>query len=198
MAPSTSIDSTACRANNSTGTAASFPPVLPIFAPMASTRSTSPSSRLSKSPKRSISPIAANSSTEETGPFSRRRTSAPRPPTSGPSPTSPTSPAVSRWPSASCSDVIQITENGIYCTSGDFYIDPWGPVDLAVITHAHSDHARPGSKRYVTAQPGRDLLRARLGQDIAIDAIPYGEAVSLNGVHVSLYPAGHVLGSSQV
>jgi putative mRNA 3-end processing factor len=94
--------------------------------------------------------------------------------------------------------VIQITENGVYCPSGDFYIDPWGPVDRAVITHAHSDHARPGSKRYLTAQPGQGLLRARLGEDIALDALPYGESVSLNGVRVSLHPTGHVLGSSQV
>ena len=94
--------------------------------------------------------------------------------------------------------MIQVTENGLYCSSGDFYIDPWGAVDRAVITHAHSDHARPGSKRYVTAQPGQGLLRARLGEDAAIDAIPFGEAVSLNGMHVSLHPAGHVLGSSQV
>jgi putative mRNA 3-end processing factor len=94
--------------------------------------------------------------------------------------------------------VVQVTENGVYCPSGDFYIDPWGPVDRAIITHAHSDHARSGSKRYLTAQPGKRLLRARLGDDTAIDDIPYGEAVSLNGVHVSLHPAGHVLGSSQV
>jgi putative mRNA 3-end processing factor len=94
--------------------------------------------------------------------------------------------------------VIQVTENGVYCPSGDFYIDPWGPVDRAVITHAHSDHARSGSKRYLTAQPGQWLLRARLGEGADIEAIPYGETVSFNGVHVSLYPAGHVLGSSQV
>jgi putative mRNA 3-end processing factor len=94
--------------------------------------------------------------------------------------------------------VVQVTENGVYCPSGDFYIDPWGPVDRAVITHAHSDHARSGSKQYLTAQPGQSLLRARLGEDTAIEGVSYGEAVSLNGVHVSLHPAGHVLGSSQV
>jgi putative mRNA 3-end processing factor len=94
--------------------------------------------------------------------------------------------------------VLQITENGVYCQSGDFYIDPWLPVDRAVITHAHADHARPGSKRYLTAQPGHELLRARLGEDAAIEPLPYGESVSLNGVQVSLHPAGHVLGSSQV
>jgi putative mRNA 3-end processing factor len=94
--------------------------------------------------------------------------------------------------------VVQVTENGIYCPSGDFYIDPWGPVERAVITHAHSDHARSGSKRYLTAQPGQWLLRARLGEDADIEAAPYGETVSLNGTHVAFHPAGHVLGSSQV
>jgi len=95
-------------------------------------------------------------------------------------------------------DVIQITQNGVYCPSGDFYIDPWAPVDRAFITHAHSDHAHPGSRQYLTAQPGQGLLRARLGEDAAIDTLPYGESVSLDGVRVSFHPAGHVLGSSQV
>jgi len=94
--------------------------------------------------------------------------------------------------------VLRITENGLYCPSGDFHIDPWGPVDRAVITHAHSDHAQPGSKRYLTAQPGQQLLRARLGEDAAIEPVPYGEPVWLEGVRVSLHPAGHVLGSAQV
>ena len=94
--------------------------------------------------------------------------------------------------------MLQVTENGVYCPSGDFYIDPWGPVDRAVITHAHSDHARPGSKRFLTAHSGEGLLRARLGDDAAIETYPYGQAVSLNGVRVSLHPAGHVLGSAQV
>ena len=94
--------------------------------------------------------------------------------------------------------MLQVTENGLYCPSGDFYIDPWAPVDQAVITHAHSDHARPGSKRYLTAQAGQSLLRARLGDEAEIQSLPYGETVSLKGVQVSLHPAGHVLGSSQV
>jgi putative mRNA 3-end processing factor len=71
-------------------------------------------------------------------------------------------------------------------------------VDRAVITHAHSDHARPGSKRYLAAEAGQELLRGRLGEDAAIEPLPYGKPVSLNGVQVSLHPAGHVLGSSQV
>jgi len=94
--------------------------------------------------------------------------------------------------------VLQVTEYGVYCSRGDFYIDPWGAVDRAIITHAHSDHAHAGSKGYLTAQAGQGLLRARLGPDAAIEAYPYGESVSLNGVQVSLHPAGHVLGSAQV
>ncbi len=94
--------------------------------------------------------------------------------------------------------MLRITENGLYCPSGNFYIDPWGPVDCAVSTHAHSDHAQPGSKRYLTAEPGQQLLRARLGEDAAIESVPYGEPVWFDGVRVSLHPAGHVLGSAQV
>jgi len=94
--------------------------------------------------------------------------------------------------------VLQVTEYGVYCSRGDFYIDPWGAVDRAIITHAHSDHARLGAKQYLTTQAGQGLLRARLGVDAAIEAYPYGETVSLNGVQVSLHPAGHVLGSAQV
>jgi putative mRNA 3-end processing factor len=94
--------------------------------------------------------------------------------------------------------VLQISVNGLYCPVGDFYIDPWGPVDRAIVTHAHGDHARPGSKRYLTAQPGERLLQTRLGDAAAIEAAPYGEPVRWNGVRISLHPAGHVLGSAQV
>jgi putative mRNA 3-end processing factor len=94
--------------------------------------------------------------------------------------------------------MLQVTENGIYCAAGGFYIDPWGAVDRAVITHAHADHARAGSTRYLTAQTGERLLRARLGDGAVIEAVAYGEPVLFDGVRVSLHPAGHVLGSAQV
>ena len=94
--------------------------------------------------------------------------------------------------------MLTVTENGIYCSAGDFYIDPWGPVERAVITHAHGDHARPGSARYLTARPGEPLLRARLGDGPPIEALDYGAPLSFNGVRLSLHPAGHVLGSAQV
>jgi putative mRNA 3-end processing factor len=85
----------------------------------------------------------------------------------------------------------------LYCAAGDFYVDPWRPVDRAVVTHAHSDHACPGSRAYLAARPGEALLRARVGGEAAIQALDYGEAVSLSGVRVSLHPAGHILGSAQ-
>ena len=94
--------------------------------------------------------------------------------------------------------MLQITENGLYCPSGDFYIDPWSSVERAVITHSHADHARRGSKRYLTSDPGQSLLRARLGADAAIESVPYAEPVSFDGLRISLHPAGHVLGSAQV
>lgn len=94
--------------------------------------------------------------------------------------------------------LLQETSSGLYCPAGDFYIDPWRNVSRAVITHAHADHARRGSSRYLTTHEGRQVLRTRMGADAVIDAVPYEEAVVLNGVRISLHPAGHVLGSAQV
>ncbi|MBV8781605.1 MAG: ligase-associated DNA damage response exonuclease [Phycisphaerae bacterium] len=89
-------------------------------------------------------------------------------------------------------------ERGLYCPAGDFHIDAWKPVDRNIITHAHSDHARAGSKRNLAAADGEKLLRLRLGSDAVIDAIRYGETIEQRGVKISLHPAGHVLGSAQV
>ncbi len=96
------------------------------------------------------------------------------------------------------STLLQLTENGLYCAAGDFHIDPWQPVDRAVVTHAHSDHARWGCAHYLTTRAGEPVLRARLGPDADIRAVGYGETVTLNGVQVALHPAGHILGSAQV
>jgi putative mRNA 3-end processing factor len=95
-------------------------------------------------------------------------------------------------------DLLRLTERGLYCAAGDFYIDPWQPVERAVITHAHADHARPGSGRYLTTTDGVNVLRVRLGPEAEIGAVAYGEQVVHNGVRVSLHPAGHILGSAQV
>src|SRR3954464_906883 len=94
--------------------------------------------------------------------------------------------------------LLTLTDRGFYCEPGDFYIDPWEPVDRAVITHAHGDHATWGSRSYLTAEPGVSVLRARMGPTAAIRGAEYGEAISVNGVTVSLHPAGHILGSAQV
>src|ERR1700704_3093500 len=95
------------------------------------------------------------------------------------------------------SDLVVERPEGLYCPPGDFYIDPWRPVDRAVITHAHGDHARPGSGAYLGAKAGLPVLRTRLGEDASIEGLGYGEVREINGVKVSLHPAGHVLGSSQ-
>ena len=96
------------------------------------------------------------------------------------------------------SDLVVSRPEGLYCPPGGFYIDPWRPVDRAVLTHAHGDHARPGSARYLASRDAERVLRTRLGADIALDAISYGERVVHQGVAISLHPAGHVLGSAQV
>jgi putative mRNA 3-end processing factor len=90
------------------------------------------------------------------------------------------------------------TDKGLYCEAGGFYIDPHRAVDLAIVTHAHSDHARRGSKMYVCARSGSELLRTRLGKSISVDAWGYGDVHKLGEVLVSLHPAGHILGSAQV
>lgn len=94
-------------------------------------------------------------------------------------------------------DLIVQRPEGLYCPPGDFYIDPWRPVDRAVITHAHADHARRGHGHYLAAAPAEGVLRARLGE-ITLQPLAYGEAIEHRGVRISLHPAGHVLGSAQV
>lgn len=95
------------------------------------------------------------------------------------------------------SDLIVHRPEGLYCPPGDFYIDPWRPVARAVVTHAHSDHARMGNAHYVAAAAAEGVLRARLG-DIHLQTLRYGERITHHGVTLSLHPAGHVLGSAQV
>jgi putative mRNA 3-end processing factor len=94
--------------------------------------------------------------------------------------------------------LLRITDRGLYCEAGDFYIDPWQPVDRAVITHAHGDHARWGSRHYLASTEGHRVLRTRLGADASIQTVDYGEPLDLNGVRVSMHPAGHILGSAQI
>src|SRR5262245_12199758 len=96
------------------------------------------------------------------------------------------------------SDLVVLRPEGLYCPAGDFHIDPWSPVGRAVITHGHADHASAGHAAYLATTLTAGVLRARLGDDIALQALAYGEAIDVHGVRVSLHPAGHVLGSAQV
>src|SRR6188768_1990220 len=95
-------------------------------------------------------------------------------------------------------DLVVQRREGLYCPQGDFYIDPWRPVERAVITHAHADHSRRGHGAYLAAAPAEGVLRTRLGEEIALQTLPYGEAIEHHGVRLSFHPAGHVLGSAQV
>ena len=90
------------------------------------------------------------------------------------------------------------TSSGLWSAAGRFHVDPWEPVERAVITHAHGDHARPGSAAYLCASPCEPLLRRRFGPDVTIESIPYGEPITIGDVRLSFHPAGHVLGSAQV
>src|SRR5689334_21762416 len=94
-------------------------------------------------------------------------------------------------------DLIVVRPEGLYCPPGDFHIDPWRPVDRAIVTHAHADHARAGSRHYVAVQASAPVLRTRLGE-IDLQTLAYGERIARHGVSVSSHPAGHVLGSAQL
>ena len=99
--------------------------------------------------------------------------------------------------SSTPADLVVQRPEGLYCPAGDFFIDPWRPVDRAIITHAHADHARTGHRHYLAAAPAEGVLRARLGA-VTLQTLAYGERIEHHGVTVSLHPAGHVLGSAQV
>jgi putative mRNA 3-end processing factor len=94
--------------------------------------------------------------------------------------------------------LLRNTERGIFCERGNFYIDPWKPVDNAIITHGHSDHARWGSKNYLTSDAGVTILQQRLGLEAKIEGIAFGETIFRDGVKISFHPAGHILGSAQI
>ncbi len=95
-------------------------------------------------------------------------------------------------------NLIEFTDKGLYCPPADVFIDPWQPVDRAVITHAHADHSRGGMKHYLAHHQSEAIMRLRLGQDIRLETLGYEETVDINGVEVSFHPAGHIIGSSQV
>ncbi|HEX6332933.1 MAG TPA: ligase-associated DNA damage response exonuclease, partial [Flavisolibacter sp.] len=93
--------------------------------------------------------------------------------------------------------LIEFTDKGLFCREGGFYIDPWKPVDKALITHAHSDHARWGSKFYLCHHDSRPILEYRLGHG-QYQSIGWNETIYLNGIRITLFPAGHIIGSAQI
>src|SRR5215469_1845559 len=94
--------------------------------------------------------------------------------------------------------LLRADDNGLWCEAGGFHIDPWKPVDRAVITHAHPDHARPGSARYLCVRESEPLLRLQFGSECAIESLEYGVPLFIGDVSVSFHPAGHILGSAQI
>jgi putative mRNA 3-end processing factor len=94
--------------------------------------------------------------------------------------------------------LVELRPAGLYCPTGDFYIDPSEPVDRAVITHAHPDRVRSGSLSYLTAESGAALLREWITPEAPVETLPYGETLAIGEARVSLHPAGHILGSAQV
>lgn len=95
-------------------------------------------------------------------------------------------------------DLIKLTDKGLYCKKGDFYIDPWLPVKKALLTHAHADHTYRGNQQYLVPEEGKRLSRIRLGDEAVIETSEYGETQYIDGVKISFHPAGHVLGSAQL
>ncbi|WP_026791037.1 ligase-associated DNA damage response exonuclease [Pleomorphomonas oryzae] len=95
-------------------------------------------------------------------------------------------------------DVIYPTEAGLYCAPGDFYVDPLRPVSRALITHGHSDHARPGHAAVMATRETLDIMAIRYGEEFASSRQIAEGPVRIGGVTVSFHPAGHVLGSSQI
>ena len=94
--------------------------------------------------------------------------------------------------------LISLTPRGLFCKAGNFYIDPWKPVNQAIVTHAHADHTHRGSKKYLVPKEGERISRIRIGEEAVIETLPYGRPLDIDGVKVSFHPAGHILGSSQV
>lgn len=94
--------------------------------------------------------------------------------------------------------LIRFTKKGLYCIPGKFYLDPWHPVDYAVITHGHADHARWGMKRYLCHHHSKPILKHRINATINIQSLGYNEPITINGVKVSFHPAGHIIGSAQI
>ncbi len=94
--------------------------------------------------------------------------------------------------------MIKFTKKGIYCIPGKFYLDPWLPVEYAIISHGHADHARWGMKHYLCHTHTKNILKHRISDDILVETLGYNEPKTINGVRVSFHPAGHIIGSAQI
>lgn len=93
--------------------------------------------------------------------------------------------------------MLEFTDKGIYCSRADVYIDPWKPVQRALITHGHSDHSRWGHQHYLCTRLAKPVIRHRLGP-VNLETVEYGEVRTINGVDFSFHPAGHIVGSAQI
>ena len=93
--------------------------------------------------------------------------------------------------------LLQFTSKGIYCRQAKVYLDPWKPVDKAIISHGHADHSRWGHKSYITHHRNDPIVKHRLG-DVTVAGKDWGETFTINGVTFSMHPAGHIIGSSQI
>ena len=94
--------------------------------------------------------------------------------------------------------LVKFTKKGIYCIPGKFYLDPWYPVDYAIISHGHADHARWGNKHYLCHNDSKAILQHRIGANISIESLGYNQPKNINGVQVSFFPAGHIIGAAQI
>jgi putative mRNA 3-end processing factor len=95
-------------------------------------------------------------------------------------------------------NLLEFTDSGIYCPKADVYLDPWKPVSKALITHGHSDHARWGHQYYLCNEGSKPIIQYRLNTESPIQAVKYGEVITINGVRFSFHPAGHIQGSAQI
>jgi putative mRNA 3-end processing factor len=93
--------------------------------------------------------------------------------------------------------LLVFNKNGIYCEQADVYLDPWKPVNKAIISHGHADHSRSGHKKYITHHTNIPIIKHRLGE-IHASGVAWNETFTINGVKFSLHPAGHIIGSSQI
>lgn len=94
--------------------------------------------------------------------------------------------------------LLEFTNKGLYCSRADVYIDPWRPVKHALITHGHADHSRWGHEHYLCTHAAKPVIKYRLGQNINIQSVAFGENIVINGVKFSFHPAGHIIGSAQI